>query len=172
MQDFGQLVQAWQTFYATIAAAILALAMGGSYLHSQGFQLSGLPNGSQTNPTISGQTVTKGIYFDSKSVGIAGHLKGSMSDSNPTPVLSSCGDTPSLLAGSSDIAGKATNGGTATTCTITFGVAWAAEPVCIVQNMTTGARAVAYSVSTTAITATALTAADVIAWHCIGASGS
>lgn len=160
-----------RTLFA-LALVAFTLNVGGMQTWAQNTyqQITGLPDGAIGNPTISAQTATKGIYFTSKGVGLAGHLLSNISTGNPTPTLSSCGDTPTLATGSNDKWGQVTQGGTATTCTITFGTAWANAPFCIVQDMTTGARAAVYTVSTTAITITALTASDVIAYHCAGAS--
>lgn len=150
-------------------AVAMAFNIGGSRdLVAQSSGLTGLPNGSTTNVTISGQTATKGIFFTATGPGFAGHrIAGAPSTGSPTPTYV-CGDTPTAATGSNDNAGQITHGGTSTTCVITFGTAWGTAPACIIQDMTTGARAVVYSVSTTAITMSALTAADVIAWSCTG----
>lgn len=87
------------------------------------------------------------------------------------PVLSACGGTVAGDAGSSDMAGTATQGGTVTTCTITFGTAFASKPACSVMDYT-GTRASMSSVtSTTAITITGITAADAIGWICVAKAG-
>ena len=152
-------------------ACIFALGLG-AVAHSQGFQLNGLPNGSQTNPTISGQTQTKGIYFNAKGVGITGHVNTSNNTGN-APVLSTCGTSPSLGTGSSDTAGSITVGTTASNaCTLTFGTAFTTAPFCIVQNKTTGAAANVYTVSTTAIVfSSALADSTQLYYVCVGPAG-
>lgn len=86
------------------------------------------------------------------------------------PVLSACGTSPALTAGSTDVAGKITVGTTASAaCTLTFGTAWAVAPFCIVQNATTGAPANVYTVSTTAIAVSSVLADSTVLFYiCIG----
>lgn len=68
------------------------------------------------------------------------------------PAVSACGTTPTISG--SDLAGLVTTGtGTPTSCTITFNVAYAAEPYCVVHGKTQ-AQVTAYTVSTTAIVVT------------------
>lgn len=87
------------------------------------------------------------------------------------PVLSACGGAVAGDAGSSDTAGTVTQGGTVTTCTITFGVAFASAPSCIVQDMTAVRASMATAVTTTAITITAITAGDKLSWLCFAKAG-
>lgn len=87
------------------------------------------------------------------------------------PVMSACGGTVAGDSGSTDLSGTVTQGGTVTTCTITFGSAFLLKPACIVSDLT-GTRASMSSVaSTTAITITGITAADALAWVCVGKQG-
>lgn len=75
---------------------------------------------------------------------------------NAVPVLSSCGTSPSIATGSTDLSGRVTTGtGTPTGCVITFASAFAAAPSCVVVSQTAYATTTpAYTVSTTAITLT------------------
>lgn len=93
------------------------------------------------------------------------------SSASSVPVLSACGGAVAGDAGSSDMAGTVTQGGTVTTCTITFGTAFVASPSCVVQDLTTPRAAFAVAITTAALTVTGLTAADKLAWICVGKAG-
>lgn len=70
-----------------------------------------------------------------------------------TPTLSSCGTSPSISGNDND--GLVTVGGTASGCTITFAIAYATTPSCMVTNQNSSVvNAMTYSVSTTALTVT------------------
>lgn len=154
-----------------VAAALIACGLGG-VLYSQGLSLNGMANGSITNPTISGQTLFKGIYFNSKGIGFSGHLESGAA-ANTIPALSTCGTSPVLATGSTDTAGLITVGTSASNaCTLTFGTAYTAAPFCVVQNSLTGAAANVYAVSTTAIVwSSALADSSTLFYHCIARSG-
>lgn len=81
---------------------------------------------------------------------------GGQSAHSGTPALSSCGTSPSIATGSTDVAGRVTTGtGTPTGCVITFAQAYNATPSCVVVSQTAYATTTpAYTVSTTAITLT------------------
>lgn len=99
-----------------------------------------------------------------------GKIVGKVFSQGSAPVISACGTSPALAAGSTDVAGKVTVGTSASAaCTITFSAAWTVAPFCIVQNATTGAPANVYAVSTTAITLSSVLAdSTVLFYHCIG----
>ena len=84
------------------------------------------------------------------------------------PTLTSCGTgSPSLDATASDVAGTVTQGTTATGCTITFHVAYATAPHCVVSSPN-GAVLTSYSPSTTALTlVNASATGDVFTYVCI-----
>lgn len=69
------------------------------------------------------------------------------------PTLSSCGSTPSPTIHGSDIIGKFTTGGTATSCTLTFAATYTNAPACVVTTEG-GATQPTYTISATAITFT------------------
>jgi hypothetical protein len=94
-----------------------------------------------------------------------------IASSNSVPVLSACGGAVAGDAGSSDTAGTVTQGGTVTTCTLTFGTAFVAAPSCMVQDLTTPRAAFAVAITNTALTVTGLTASDKLAWMCMAKSG-
>ena len=137
---------------ATVAGAlVLALAFAAP-LVAQGV-IGVFQNGIAGAPSIYGiGDVTTGIYFNTGYAGFSKHdAAGSVTATN-LPVLSTCGTSPSLAAGSTDQAGKITVGTSASNaCTLTFGTSYGTAPFCIVQNLTTGAAANVYVVAATTI---------------------
>lgn len=94
---------------------------------------------------------------------------GRVGTTGTIPVVSVCGTSSAIATGSTDTAGRITVGTSASNaCTLTFSAAFTAAPVCVVQNMTTGAAANVYAVSTTAIVwSSALADSTVLVYHCI-----
>lgn len=135
-----------------------------------GFFQNGLVNA----PSVTGQDTSSGLYFVTGSVGISKHLStGSVATAN-LPVLSTCGTSPALASGSTDMAGKITVGTSASNaCTLTFGTAYTSAPFCVVQNATTGAGANVYATTSasTIVWSSALADSTILIYHCIGASG-
>jgi hypothetical protein len=126
---------------------------------------NGLPN----VPSLYGfGDSSSGLYFGTGRTGISKHLENA---AVTTPVLSACGGTVAGDAGSSDTAGTATQGGTVTTCTVTFGTAYTAAPSCQVIDYTATRAGMAAAVTTTAITITGITASDKIGWFCVAKQG-
>lgn len=81
-----------------------------------------------------------------------------------------CGTSPTVTAASTDVAGAITTGTTTTSCTITFKLAYAVAPFCVVQDLTATVRLLSYTVATTAITATMTSnSGDVLDYVCHGA---
>lgn len=91
-------------------------------------------------------------------------------DGGKPPVLSSCGTSPALTAGSTDSSGKFTTGSGGTTCTVTFARAFTNAPFCVVSSQTV-AGLPAYSVSATAITFTTTVASTAYNYVCRGQIG-
>lgn len=151
---------------AALAALCPSLALAQSNLGGQ------VQPGTPLVPSISSSVdTTSGAYFGgSNRFGVTGHLE-SGAKATDVPVLSACGGTVAPDAGSTDTAGTATQGGTVTTCTITFGTAFASKPACIVSDLTGTRASMASVATTTAITITGITAADALAWVCVGKSG-
>lgn len=85
------------------------------------------------------------------------------------PVLSSC-STGALGTGSSDTAGDVTATGS-TTCTLTFGTAFATAPSCVVMDLTAPSRAFTLTVTNTAIAIAAMTSGDKMSYICLGKAG-
>lgn len=129
-------------------------------------------NGLPAAPSIFGVgDVNSGLYFGTKRVGITNHLEsGNIATSN-VPVLSACGGAVAGDAGSTDTAGTVTQGGTVTTCTITFGSAYTAAPTCIVSDLTGTRASMATAITASAIAVTGITASDKLAWICIAKNG-
>lgn len=107
------------------------------------------------------------FYEDPNNTVINGHI-GAKNPTGLVPVATLCGAQPD--AGSSDTAGTITNVGT-TTCTLTFSVPFNVIPACIVEDYTSGARAMNVVPSISALTITGLTAADRLGWICVAKAG-
>jgi len=126
-------------------------------------------NGIPALPSVYGiGDPTSGVYFGTGYAGFSKHdSAGSIATAN-LPVVSGCGTSPSLTAGSTDQAGKVTVGTSASNaCILTFGTTYTTAPFCIVQNLTTGAAANVYVVTATAITwSSALADSTVLMYVC------
>jgi hypothetical protein len=73
--------------------------------------------------------------------------------SGTAPTLSSCGTSPTLATGASDMAGTINVGsGTVTACTLTFGTAFTNAPTCVMNDDSTAVTGDISSISTTAVT--------------------
>lgn len=90
-----------------------------------------------------------------------------------TPAASSCGTSPVVTPGSSDVAGEVTMGtGSPTGCIITFNVAYVTRPFCSVTWEATPLASQSYVYTKTAITLTqTATSSNAAVWHCIGQAG-
>lgn len=119
------------------------------------------------------QTIIKGIQLSQDATGPIGmdsannvyFPKKILSTATVPPALSTCGTSPSAVVGN-DTIGKFTTGSAATTCTITFNVAYNVAPACALLpqgnlNFPT------YTTSTTAITVTVDVASTAYAYICI-----
>lgn len=99
---------------------------------------------------------------------------GGQSAHSGIPVLTSCGTSPAIATGSSDVAGRVTTGtGTPTGCVITFAQAYNATPSCVLVSQTAYATTTpSYTVSATAITLTqAATNSAIYNYHCTSMNG-
>lgn len=128
--------------------------------------------GTQAAPTFTGTVTASGALNVAGTTTTSGAVvtKGNVSaNGSAIPVLSSCGTSPSITAGSTDFAGNYTTGSAATTCTITFATAFAVAPTCIITNNTGAATLIpTYSTSTTAITVATDIASTAYNYVCIG----
>lgn len=90
---------------------------------------------------------------------------------NTAPALTSCGTSPTITG--NDHAGVVTMGtGSPTGCVITFNVAYASAPICIVSWQAQALASQSYTVSTTAITLTQTgTSSNVARYICLAQSG-
>ncbi len=90
--------------------------------------------------------------------------------------LSSCGTgSPAVATGSTDVAGKITEGTTATGCTLTFKNSYTNVPFCTCTGETSGVAAVlvgCHATATTLVLENASATADTYTYVCIGPSGS
>lgn len=98
----------------------------------------------------------------------AGHVIAS----STSPVLSSCGTSPSMVG--SDAWGTVTTGATASGCTVTFQIAYTAAPSCVVTARTGSvANTFSYTISTTALTVTETgLGGGLFDYNCAATSGS
>lgn len=128
-------------------------------------------NGVPSGPSVYGiGDPTSGLYFAPGAAGFSRHVVAGATTTNNLPVLSTCGTSPTLAAGSTDRAGKITVGTSASNaCTLTFGTTYTTAPFCIVQNSLTGAAANVYAVSaTTIVWSSALADSTTLFYECIG----
>jgi|SRR5882757_3774147 len=137
--------------YLLPSALILALGLGLALAQNitKGIQLSQDPTG----PI--GMDASNNVYFPNKI----------LSTRTTTPVLSSCGTSPSVVG--NDTVGKLTTGSAATTCTITFSAAYNVAPACILSAQGASPVIPTYTTSTTAITVTVDVASTVYNYICL-----
>ncbi len=129
-----------------ILACLGANAIGQTI--SKGVQLSQDPSG----PI--GMDASNNVYFPNKI----------LSTRTTTPVLTSCGTSPSILG--NDTVGKLTTGSAATTCTMTFSAAYNVAPACIVSAQGTATQPT-FTTSTTALTMSVDIASTVYNYICM-----
>ncbi len=100
--------------------------------------------------------------------GVPAHISSSQLTA---PALTSCGTgSPSIVG--TDTAGTITTGTSAAGCVITFNVAYAAAPHCVVNWQTTPAASQSYTVSASAITLTQTSASGrLVNYVCVGRAG-
>lgn len=147
-----------------------ALGLAGNAAHAQ-FVASPLQNGTPVGPSVTGQNTGSGIYFGVNRTGISGHIEAGLGNGD-LPVLSSCGSTPTLADGSTDMSGTVTMGTTATGCVITFGTPYSVAPACTVTWRATPLASQSYTVSASAITLTQTsTSNNLIDYVCVAKSG-
>lgn len=156
----------------TLAAVIALLATSGAITVAQGV-IGAFQPGVPTGPSVFGVAdPTAGVYFGTKRVGVAGHFESGLTGTPTTPVLSACGTTPALAAGSTDTAGTVTMGTTATGCVITFGTAYTAAPSCVVSWVATPLASQSYVTAVGSITTTQTsTSNNVLNYFCTAKSG-
>lgn len=157
----------------SLALASSIVVLGAGAVHAQGYNLNGqLPAGIPTFPSLSSSLDSAhGVYFGTSRVGISGHLESGLG-TGALPVLSGCGTTPTLAAGSTDTAGTVTMGTTATGCVITFGTPYTAAPNCTVTWQATPLASQSYTVTTTAITTVQTsTSNNLLNYTCVARSG-
>ena len=89
--------------------------------------------------------------------------------------ITGCGTgSPAAATGSTDIAGKITEGTTATGCTVAFANTYTNSPFCVCTANAGGAAAAcdaSGSTATSLVIVNTSATGDVITYHCIGRSG-
>lgn len=112
--------------------------------------------------------LTSGLAFAAFNLGFDG--KFIPVGSGTPPALTSCGTTPSIAG--TDVAGIVTMGTTATGCVITFNVAYALAPFCVVTWIATPLASQSYVTSATAITTTQTsTSSNKLQYFCAAQAG-
>lgn len=121
------------------------------------------------------QNITKAVQLSQDPTGLIGydtnnatyfpgHIN-STARGSAVPVLSTCGTAPSFTG--TDSALRLTTGSAATTCTVTFGVAFVVAPACVITPQGAAVQPT-YTVSTTAISMTVDVASTVYNIICMG----
>lgn len=152
-----------------IAGALTAL-LGSGALLAQAFGPIIVQTSPPASPIISLQGApTVGIYQQGIIGGFSRHVGGGSIATANLPVLSACGTSAALTAGSTDHAGTITVGTSASNgCTATFGTTYTAAPTCVYQNNTTGAAVNVLTTSATAMVwSSALADSTVLNYICI-----
>lgn len=99
---------------------------------------------------------------------VAGHM-GSSVGNGVAPTLSSCGTSPSLLAGSTDLSGAIQFGtGSPTACTLNFGTNWTISPSCNL-SWRSNLASMSYTIGTgTVVLGQTATNSDIVDYICRG----
>lgn len=130
--------------------------------------------------TVQGATTHTGSVTVTNAFAVlatSGHIESlgtTLSNTN----LSACGTgTPTMAAGSTDVAGQFTEGTTTSGCTLTFAGTYTRMPWCICTATTSGGATTDVdcgkaTTSTTMVVANASATGDVITYHCIAQPGS
>lgn len=169
-------MQVFRNFSFAAVFAILALLGLGNLpdtirpAFAQGFNLSNLLPGLPTAPSVASTSDgTAGFYFGNGFAGVTKHFAGS---SASVPVVTACGTTPTLAAGSGDFSGTITMGTTATGCVLTFGTPFTVAPSCNVTWRATPLASQSYTNSATALTLTQTsTSSNLVDYTCYAKSG-
>jgi hypothetical protein len=120
-----------------------------------------------TEVSLASSSVVVGDTTNKPPITLNGHLISNLTTFVTASALSSCGTSPSISATATDIKGTITEGTTATGCTLTFLVAYASAPDCVISSPT-GNTPTSYSTSTTALTiVNASATGDKFTYHCI-----
>lgn len=99
----------------------------------------------------------------------SGHIE---THQTTTPVVSSCGTSPTMASLSTDINGLINTGsGIFTSCTVTFANTWTTAPACIIEDQTSVLASppkVTTTTSTMIIAGVTITPGDVVSYICFG----
>jgi hypothetical protein len=157
---------------ATTVTADLQFYVGGTYA----LQLVGATGQASFPATTDASSSTTGAVITAGGLGIAkaayigtfASVGTKIRAAGTAPALTSCGTSPAIVG--SDLAGEVTMGtATPTGCIITFNVAYASAPYCVVHWPAQALASQSYTYSTTAITQTA-TSSNKIIYHCYARS--
>lgn len=169
--DLRKLLDKLTVLRAGLIGIAFAVAFGG-YAVTQGYSLSGaVQPGTALSPSISGPSdVANGINIPS---GTSSHITVTKHLSTTTllqPALSSCGTSPVLTTGSSDMNGSYTTGSGATTCTLTFGATYVTAPTCVQSAQGTATQPTFTTTATTLVNSVDI-ASTVYNYFCVAKAG-
>lgn len=103
------------------------------------------------------------------SVVIVGQLNAGLGG-NASPVVTSCGTSPSLTTNSNDTTGSINVGSGATNCVLTFAHAWSQIPHCFVNDQNTSVPVHITSTTSAIVFIGTLGAGNVLDYFCVGAA--
>lgn len=144
---------------------ILDVTINGSSTHAAIITGAGALTLASTTKTTSLQITSAGANVGSMTSSAAGHMRVPANGS--APAISACGGSPAIDANANDASGTVTFGSAATTCTITFNIAYTTFAHCLVTFQSSLA-AEAYSYTRTAITITATALSGNADYRCDG----
>jgi hypothetical protein len=146
-----------------------AVEFNGAVTADAGLTVTGAETVSTTLDVTGNATVNNKL----KIVAATGHVNV-LGTAITTGDLSSCGTTPAVATGSTDVAGRITEGTTATGCTLTFKNSWTNVPFCTCTGETSGVAAVlvgCHATATTLVLENASASSDTYQYFCVGQSG-
>lgn len=165
-----------QSSFVLDAGGIWRAVVSGTKYASNGFaQWTSSPSDSSGTTDIAlGRNAAGVLEVDNGSAGTYRDLKlrhligGGTAPTVANTSANSCGTTAATIAGS-DTAGRITVGATSgTSCTVTFGTAFATAPACWSNNETTGNLMRATATTTTVVIAGTMVGGDLITYGCTG----
>lgn len=118
---------------------------------------------------VFGQSISRFSNDPSGALGVDANnniyfLRHLISEDARSPVITGCGTSPAVAG--NDVVGKLTTGSGATTCTVTFALAFDQAPACVISAQGTATQPT-FTTSTTAITITVDIASTVYNYICL-----
>jgi hypothetical protein len=158
--------------------AVTLVAVGANWTPSAGFPASAgivnfgnqLTGGAAITTNVAGAPISFYPGHEVRTLTLDGNQHAGFY-SAAVPVVTSCGTgSPAIVAGSTDASGAVTIGTSATSCTVTFRIAYTNAPFCTISDQTLLANLTSYTVSATAIVLTMTSnSGNQVDYHCFGA---